>query len=108
MFEEMRGARKTRRIIGSPDMIPDHMGDDRRAMIGDHDELHAVLQGELNRFARSSRRRRERIGWLQAFQPSEDSAPGHAEERKHSQRRGKARLHSSDGPMVSVARWRAV
>ena len=40
----MRQARKARRIVDRADLEPDHLGDDRRAVIGDHQHLHAVLQ----------------------------------------------------------------
>ena len=47
MLEEMRQARNARRIVHRADLEPQHLGDDRRAVIGDHQHLHAVLQREL-------------------------------------------------------------
>ena len=35
------------RIVRSAGAVPDHVGDDRHAMIGDHHDIHAV--GELER-----------------------------------------------------------
>ena len=36
MFQEMRNARLALRLIRSAGLVPDHMGDDRGAVIGDH------------------------------------------------------------------------
>ena len=36
-----------RRLVGRADPVPDHVRDDRRAMIGDDDHLHAVRELEL-------------------------------------------------------------
>ncbi len=47
MFEEMRDAGFARRIVGRAVAIPDHMGDDRRAMIRDHHDVHAVVELRL-------------------------------------------------------------
>ena len=41
MFEEMRETGFARRLVGGADFVPDHMGDDRRAMIGNDDDLQA-------------------------------------------------------------------
>ena len=30
------------RLVGGADAIPDHVGDDGRAVVGDHNHLHAV------------------------------------------------------------------
>ena len=35
------------RLVGGADLVPDHVRDDRRAMIGDHHDLHAVGELEL-------------------------------------------------------------
>ena len=47
MLEEMGQARNARRIVHRPHLEPQHLGGDGGAVIGDHQHLHAVLQGEL-------------------------------------------------------------
>ena len=47
VFEEMGDARLARRIVGRAVAIPDHMGDDRRAMVGNDDDVEAVGEGEM-------------------------------------------------------------
>ena len=47
MFEEMGDARLAERIVGRAVAVPDHVGDDRRAMVGDDHDLEAVLEGEM-------------------------------------------------------------
>ena len=47
MLEEMGQARNARRIVHRADLEPQHLGDDRGAVIGDHQHLHAVGQREL-------------------------------------------------------------
>ena len=42
MFEEMGEARLARRLIGGADLVPDHVGHDRRAMIGNDHDLEPV------------------------------------------------------------------
>ena len=44
MFEEMRQPGFARRLVGGADLVPDHVGDDRRAVIGHHDDFKAVRQ----------------------------------------------------------------
>ena len=46
MLEEMREARFARRLVGGADLVPDHLRDDRRAVIRDHHHLQAVAEGE--------------------------------------------------------------
>ncbi len=46
MFEEMRKAGLARRLVRRADFVPDHMRHDRRAVIGDHEHVHAVLKRE--------------------------------------------------------------
>ena len=46
MFEEMRDARLAHRLIGGAHLVIDHVGDDRGAMIGNDDDLHAVGERE--------------------------------------------------------------
>jgi hypothetical protein len=47
MFEEMGKPRFARRLVGGADLVPDHMGHDRRAVIGNDDHLETVGQGEM-------------------------------------------------------------
>ena len=47
MLEEMRDAGLSHRIVRRAVLVPDHMGDDRRAAILDRDDLHAVWQREM-------------------------------------------------------------
>ncbi len=47
VLEEMGEAGMARRIVHPADLVPDHLGDDGRAMIGDHHDLHTVGQREL-------------------------------------------------------------
>ena len=35
------------RLVGGADPVPDHVGDDGRAVVGDDDDLHAVGELEL-------------------------------------------------------------
>jgi hypothetical protein len=51
MFEEMGDAGLARRLIRAADLVPHHMGDDRRAVIGDDDDLHTVVEHEICRLA---------------------------------------------------------
>ena len=47
VFEEMRQPRLARRFVGGSDPVPDHVGDDRRAVVGDDHDFEAVVQGEI-------------------------------------------------------------
>ncbi len=47
VLEEVRDARHALGLVGGADLVPDHVGDDRGAMIGDHHDVHAVRQLEL-------------------------------------------------------------
>ena len=47
MFEEMGDARLAHRIVRRAVAVPDHMGDDRRAMVGNDDDLEAVFESEM-------------------------------------------------------------
>ena len=55
VFEEMRDAGLSVRIIGRADPIPEHVGDDGRAVIGHDHDLHPVVERELLDGARRSR-----------------------------------------------------
>ena len=46
VFEEMRDARAPGLLIGGADLVPDHLGDDRCAVVGYDDDLHAVVEHE--------------------------------------------------------------
>ena len=71
MFEEMREAGFARRLVGGADFVPDHVGDDRRAMIGDHDDFKPVRQGEIGNVRPG--------GWRARAQAK--AAPGEREQR---------------------------
>ena len=47
MFEEMRDAGLARRLVGGADLVPDHVGDDRRAAVRDDHDLEAVGEREV-------------------------------------------------------------
>ena len=47
VFEEMRDAGFARRLVGGADPVPDHVGDDRRAAVGDDHDLQAVGEREM-------------------------------------------------------------
>jgi len=49
MLEKMRKARFARGLVGGADLVPDHLRDDRGAMIGDHHHLHAIGEREGGR-----------------------------------------------------------
>ena len=46
MFEKMRKAGFAGRLVGGADLVPDHLGNDRRAVIRDHHDLQAIAEGE--------------------------------------------------------------
>ena len=46
VLEEMRDAGLAERIVRRAVAVPDHVGDDRHAAIGDDDDLEAVVEGE--------------------------------------------------------------
>jgi hypothetical protein len=46
MLEEMREPGFAWRLVGRADLVPDHLGDDGCAVIGDHHHLQAVLKRE--------------------------------------------------------------
>ena len=47
MFEEMRETRFSQLLVGRAHAVPDHVRDDRRAVIGDHHDFEAVREREL-------------------------------------------------------------
>ena len=47
MFEEMRDAGLAGRLVGAADLVPDHVRDERRAMVGNDDDFHAVVEQEV-------------------------------------------------------------
>ncbi len=57
MFEEMRQTRFARGLVGGADFVPDHMGDDRRAVIGDDHQFEPVLQHKVGNLDAGGRRR---------------------------------------------------
>ena len=52
MFEEMRETGFAGRLVSRTHLVPDHMGDDRRAMIGHDDDFKAVVQGKVRNIRR--------------------------------------------------------
>ena len=46
VLEEMGDTRLARLLVGGADLVPDHVGDNRCAVIGDHHHLKAVVQRE--------------------------------------------------------------
>ena len=38
------------RLVGRADLVPDHVRDDRRTVVGDHDQLQAIRQREVGDF----------------------------------------------------------
>ena len=55
MFEEVRQARFARRLVGGADLVPDHLRDDGRAVIGDHEHLQPIVEGEAGGTLRRDR-----------------------------------------------------
>ena len=49
MFEKMREPRFAGRLVGGADLVPDHLRDDRRAVIRDHHDLQAIVEREAGR-----------------------------------------------------------
>ena len=47
VLEEVGDAGDAPRLVGGADPVPDHVGDDRRAVVGDDHHLHAVGELEL-------------------------------------------------------------
>ena len=73
MLEEMRQARNAGRIVHRAHLEPQHLRDDRGAVIGDHQHLHAVLQRELEdlRRWRGLARRRRRAAARRGADPAQ-------------------------------------
>ena len=46
----MRDAGFARRLVGAAGLVPDHVRDDRGAVVGDDDDLHAVVEHEIADF----------------------------------------------------------
>ena len=70
MFEEMGDAGFAGRLVGAADLVPDHVGDDRRAVVGDDDHFHAVVEQEIRHLDSvgfgAAARRSDRAGHAQA------------------------------------------
>ena len=49
MFEEMGDAGRSRWLIRGPDLVPDHVGHDRRAPVRHHDDFQPVGEREVGR-----------------------------------------------------------
>ena len=80
MLEEMRDARDAGRIVHATDPKPQHLSHNRRTMIGDHQHLHAVLQGELESvvtgLARIDRRQRRQFAAVLRLRQSREGRGG--------------------------------
>ena len=48
MFEKVREPRMAGRFVGGADLVPDHVGHDRRAVIVYHDDFETVLESEVS------------------------------------------------------------
>ena len=46
VFEEVGDPRFSRLLVGRPGLVPDHVGDGRRAVVGNDDDLQAVPESE--------------------------------------------------------------
>ena len=68
VFEEVGDAGFARRIVGRAVAVPDHVGDDGRAMIGNDHDVEAVGQGEIHDMRRGRSGRRHR-GPIEAGEP---------------------------------------
>ena len=60
MFEEMGDARLAGRIVRGAVAVPDHVGDDRRAVVGNDDDIEAIVEGETRDMRRGRRGSRHR------------------------------------------------
>lgn len=47
----MGNAGFARRLVGAADLVPHHVADDRRPVVGNDDHLHAVVEHEIRRLA---------------------------------------------------------
>jgi len=85
--------------VGGADAIPDHVGDHRRAVIGDHHDVEAVGEGEMGDLGvRARRGRGEEAGERSA---RKRSAAGGAERTANPHRCGTARAHRAPGWVMS-------
>jgi len=62
MLEKMRDARLAKRIVGGAVLIPDHMGHDRRAGVGNDHDFHAIVEFGMSHARRGGGGRRCRAG----------------------------------------------
>jgi len=49
MLKEVSDARDALGLVGGADLVPDHVGDDWRAVVLDDHDVHAVCELELGR-----------------------------------------------------------
>jgi hypothetical protein len=73
VLEEMGDARLARLFVGRTDLVPHHVGDDRRAPVGNDDDLKPVVEGEVLDLRRlllgkGGRRRKRKAGSERAAQ----------------------------------------
>jgi hypothetical protein len=76
MFEEMRDPRFARRLVRGADTVPDHMGDDRDAAVGDDHDFHAVRELEMRYLGPGRRARWKRITKQQCHGSRADGKEG--------------------------------
>ena len=57
VLEEVGEPRLARRLVGGADLVPEHVGHDRRAVIGNHHDLETVRQLEIGDAGAARRRR---------------------------------------------------
>ena len=108
VLEEMGDTRFARPLVGGAGLVPDHVGDDRRAMVGDDHHLQAVVEGEAGGVLREFRRFRRRNRHHQRDRQDEGEGAGgglHAAMFLFGRRRTTAR--SGDGYSRNLARSEA-
>jgi hypothetical protein len=54
VFEEVRDPGFAGRFVGGADPVPDHVHDDRRAVVLDDHDVHAVVELEVETFVSAS------------------------------------------------------
>ena len=91
VFEEMGDAGLAGRLVGRADLVPHHVSDDRRAVVGNDDYVQAVREREMGDalagFDARLRRRRE---------------TGRKDHRKHPESLGKSIQHDGGHPFAYV------
>ena len=89
VLEEMRDAGFARRLVGAADLVPDHVRDDRRAVVGDDDDLHAVVEHEV-----------ADVGCRPNARPRRQTRPGKAPAMTSAAASDRSRLQRAASPML--------